>query len=756
MKRVLSTGASIAALAVPACISAGPALAQEPAAAAPAQEYGVAEIIVTAQRRQENLLDVPIAVTAVTAAALENTGIDASNELPQLIPSVQFTRSGPSGLFFVRGVGTTNGATGEEGANAVYVDNVYMPDLGQTVNRFNNIERVEVLKGPQGTLFGRNATGGLIHIVTRDPPTSGSEVQAELGYGNFETLTGKLYYGQALSEQLRFDVALTGEEQGKGWGRSLVTGEDIQENDFWGVRSKVVFQPSDVLKFTFAGDYFHNKDNTTLYNGVAQEAIQTGGYGPTRGHQSWAGDNVFTDNKLWGLSLTGELDLDFATLTSISAIRRNNTHSLVDVDVTPPRLVSIQIASQTRSFQQELRLASNSTEPLGWQVGVFYLNGKAHNTQAQTGDQFTQLGLAAINIDAAMKTDSIAVFGEATYDLTPTTHVTGGVRYTKDKREFVGGRTLVLLNGVQVNQGQPDPKLDYGEFTYRASIRQDLSDDVNVYASYNRGFKAGAYSLQAPSDPPVQPQFIDAFEIGLKSQLFDRRLRLNLAAYHYDIDDYQIRSTSAASPGSSQLLNAAQVKVDGFDLEFEAAPTRDLSVFGGFTVLNSRFKRFGGPGAEFQAPIIYPNFATTSTTCQPAALGLRDPGVLGTGPRIGGWVSCLGDVSGNRMAMAPKFAASLGATYMVDLPRDRQLRLTGLYSYNSGYYFEPDNVVRQSSFSLLNASAELRLTENVAVEVWGRNLGDKDYAAQKITSATGTAVNLGPPRTYGVTLKLDY
>ena len=741
-------------LAVAASLVSAQAAAQE-ATAAPSQG-GLSEIVVTAQRREENLQEVPIAVSAVTSDSLENTGIDASNDLPQLVPSVQFTRSGPSGLFFVRGVGTTNAASGEEGANAVYVDGVYMPDLGQTVNRFNNIQRVEVLKGPQGTLFGRNATGGLIHIITRDPPRDALEAKGEIGYANYQTVSGKLYVGTPLSDTLAWDVAFTGQDQGKGWGYNLTRNEDAKQNDYWGVRSKLIFEPVDTLKFTLSGDYLENDDDTSLSYGIAKESIQIDGSGPTRGYDTLVGDDVFTHNELWGLSLTGELDLGFADLTSISAIRRNNTNSFIDVDAVGPAIVQLDLISNSRSFQQEVRLASASTTPFSWQVGMFYLNSKARNRQVQRGALFGALGLTGIDIDATMKTDSIAVFGEATYDITPTTHLTGGIRYTEDKRKFLGGRTLVFTNGFLFPQGQADPNLKYNEVTYRISLRQDISDDINVYASFNRGFKAGAFSLQSPADPPVQPQYIDAYEVGLKSELFDRRLRLNLAAYHYNIDDYQIRSAAVATPGSSQLLNAAQVKVDGFEAEFEAAPTDGLSIFGGFSYVDSKFKRFGGPGADFQAPIIYPNFATTPTTCQPADLGLRDPGILGTGPRIGGWTTCLGNVSGNRTALAPKFTATLGATYIVPVNLDGELRLTALYSYNDGFFFEPDNKVRQDSFHLFNASAEYKFDEHWGIEVWGRNLGDTQYAAQKLTSATGTTVTLAPPRTYGVKVKFEF
>ncbi|HMO67631.1 MAG TPA: TonB-dependent receptor, partial [Novosphingobium sp.] len=249
-----------------------------PASAALAQESessgGLSEIIVTAQRRQENLQEVPIAVTAVTAQSLAETGIDATRDLPQVIPSVQFTRSGPSGLFFVRGVGTTNAAAGEEGANAVYVDGVYMADLGQTINYFNNIERIEVLKGPQGTLFGRNATGGLIHVITREPGDE-LEVDAEFGYANYETVQARAYIAAPLAQGLAADIAVVKHHQNNGWGRNLTAGTKNKFQTYWGVRSKVVAEPSDSVKFVLAGDYLRNKDNPVGWR-IADGTIGTG------------------------------------------------------------------------------------------------------------------------------------------------------------------------------------------------------------------------------------------------------------------------------------------------------------------------------------------------------------------------------------------------------------------------------------------------------------------------------------------------
>ena len=744
----------LAGVASTALLAPSAAYAQPIADEAGASQVGtLEEIVVTAQRREEKLQDVPISVAAVSSQALENTGISATSSLPQIVPSVQMTRSGPSGLFFVRGVGTTNAAAGEEGANAVYADGVYLGDLGQTINNFNNIARVEVLKGPQGTLFGRNATGGLIHIITREP---GQDFEAKglVGYGNYGTVRSQVYVGGPVSDTVSADLALTGLDQRDGWGRNLTLGTKAHVQEFWGARSKVVVRPNDVFKLTLAGDYFANEDNLGLAWRLEDGVIGTGGVTGPGGFDTTSNTPALTKQRFWGLSATAQAELGGATLTSISAMRRGRNHSAFDVDGGPLNLVAIDYVAKTRTYQQEFRLASNDTEPLGWQVGAFYLRSEASTDQAQSGLAFAPQSLRGLAILSDLTTDSYAVFGEATYAITPKTRVTAGVRYTADRRKFDGNQSPIFLTDAVGPTASNRAKLSYNEVTYRLALRQDITDDVNVYASVNRGFKAGSFSLQSPLSPPVQPQFIMAYEVGLKSELLDRRLRLNLAAYHYDIDDYQVRSAAAANPGSNLLLNAATVKVDGFDLEFEAAPTREWRLFGGFTVLDSRYHKFGGaPVASTpQAPIVYPNPAT----CPAELLGTRNPGVLGAGPGTGGFTTCFGDVSGNRTPLAPKFSASLGSSYTADVGNEGQVRLSVLYSYNSGYVFEPDNLMKQGTFHLVNASVAYWPRETFGIELWVNNLTDEEYAVQKLTTGTGTTTTLGAPRTYGVNFKYEF
>jgi iron complex outermembrane receptor protein len=508
----------------------------------------------------------------------------------------------------------------------------------------------------------------------------------------------------------------------------------------------------DGLKFTLAGDYFENKDNLALGYKIDPGTLGTGGFTGPSGHNTTLNDYPLTKQKIYGTSLTAEANLGFATFTSITAWRRTRNDSDFDVDGGPLPLIRIAFTSGGKSFQQELRLASNDTTRLSWQAGLFYLRPEATNDSNFTGLAFAP-ALRGQHIVADLVTDSYAGFAEATYAITRTTKLTGGLRYTKDKRDFDGGQANVSAAGVEGPLTKnPNNKLDYDAWTYRIALQQIITEDLNAYASFNRGFKSGSYSLQSPLNAPYQPQYINAYELGLKSELFEHRLRMNLAGFHYNISDYQVRSAATANPGASVILNAATVKVDGADLEFEAAPLDALHLFGGVTYLDSRFDKFGGPNSTFQAPIVYPNPAT----CPASLRGTADPGVLSPGARTGGYTTCFGDVSGKDTPNAPKLTASLGASYSLALGSSGELRFSALYSYNDGYVFESDNIAKQGAYNLLNASVEYRPIDKFGIELWGRNLTDEEYAVQKLTTGTGTTVALGAPRTYGVNLKFDW
>jgi iron complex outermembrane recepter protein len=724
-----------------AMAGASPLFAQETAPQSSSDNVvGLEEIVVTAQRRAENLQDVPISVTAINANSLAAGGVNGLTQINQAVPSVQLTRSGPGAIFFIRGVGNSSGGTGEEGANAFYVDGVYLGDLAQATTDFNNIERVEVLKGPQGTLFGRNATGGLINVITRDP---GDEVvvKATAGYGNYQTFRGQLYVASPLTDNLSADVAVTGRDQNKGFGTNFATNEDVQLGWLYGFRSKWVWRPGDDTKIIFSGDYRKSSDDYTNGFNLYKNTVGVGGARYLGDYNINTTDPEFADLRAWGLNLTIEHDFDWATLTSITGRRSLRSVSAFDADYTPAPLTRAYIISGSKTFQEELRLASANTQGLSWQVGAFYYQGIADVFSQQIRGAAVGAG---VDLKSHMKTTSYAAFGEVSYDITETTHLTGGLRYTKDKREFTGNQLPPTIPFVFL----PERSISYGRATYRVALRQDLTDRINVYGSYNRGFKSGIFAMQAPTAPPVKPQTIDAFELGLKSQLFDNRVRFNIAGFHYKIKNLQVRS--AGTTGSTTLLlNAATAKTKGIEAELEVAPAEGLRITGNATYLDSKFGSF--PGNQFYIPN-----PATCTVAPPASAPAGQPAGVQTGPATGGFRPCFGDAAGNRTPLSPKFASTLAMSYTTPVGDKGELILTGLWSYTTRIYFESDNYLTQPAVSVFNGSIEYRPSDHWGIEVWGKNLGDKQYYITGVSGATGAHGELAAPRTYGITAKVDF
>ncbi len=705
------------------------------------------EVIVTAQRRDEVLRDVPVSVAVFSPESLASSGVSGTEGLPALVPSVQLVRSGPSAMFYVRGVGNSSAGTGEEGTNAFYVDNVFIADLKQTALKFNNVERVEVLKGPQGTLFGRNSSGGLVNVITREPGRD-FEARINVGIANYETHTAQAYLAGPLTDTLSADVALTTTNQQQGWGRDQVTGKDVRLGWDWGVRSKWVWLPDDATRVTLTGEYAKSSDNFSTAFRLAPGSVSTGGIRPPADpYDTNTPDEQFSDMALWGMNLTAEFDLQWAMLTSITGVRENKNHSAFDADTGPLKpafgmdLARIELRDTATSYQQEFRLASESDGPWSWQTGLFLLYTEAElHPQTSTGLAFASAPLITggqNSVFSTLETTSAALFGELSYELTDSTLLTAGLRYTRDKLDFNGKQ--IPLPSPLPNPTAPfsiDDSTTETEPTWRLSIRQDITENINVYASYNRGFKSGTYSMSNIVVAPVRPQTIDAYEVGIKSLLLDSRLRLNLAAFQYEISDYQVRATSGSSPVAI-LLNAAEVDVNGVEIEFEVAPVEALRLYGSATWLDSEFADFPNAPLTWLSPA---NCAAGGSTGAPS----------------GGTTTCFGSAAGNDTPLAPRFAGNVGMSYTLLVGASGELELSAMYSYNDGYYFEPDNRLEQPAFSTLNASVAWRPTPHWAVELWGRNLENETYYVSKLATSLADLSAPAAPRTYGVNFKYTY
>lgn len=745
--------------ATPAAVAPSGSAAAAPPGIDPAQDgqSGLAEIVVTASRRAENLQKVPVTVSAFQAKQLDALAIKSTTDLPQLISGYSIIRTLAGNNSYLRGVGTSNSGFTSESPVALYVDGLYIQNSAAAVFSFNNIERIEVLKGPQGTLYGRNTTGGLISVITRDPDRV-STLNASIGYDNYETLTANLYASTPLTDTLSFNVAGTYTHQDRAWGRNVLTGDRVGKLQDRGAQAKLLWEPTTATKVTLRGFY----DRTSTDQGVTT-AIYPGSIGVDGttylGHfRNSSRERAYDHQEQYHLSLKIEQDVGFAELTSTTGYVHSHTALLNVQNGIPGNPVSGQAAATlqgsalSKSFSQELQLASMATgSPFQWIVGAFYYHD---DTAIQANVYGTCIGSICAGAPVPTRTNgfpltrSYSGYADGSYNVTKTTKITLGIRYTSDNKSLTGnavpllGRpntpaalpaATVLAPGLPFpgNATGIDTSITNAKLTFRAVLSQDLSDQIHSYASFNRGFRAGGFNPVGFTNPPSRPETLDAYEAGVKSDLFDHVLRVNIAGFYYDYSDIQLRSTAPpALPGSAILYNAASAHIKGIDVDAVLVPTRGLTISAGMEILHARFAKFPGGTCSFARVV-------TAT-------------VLGGA----GSTSC--DLSGNRLPSAPDFSFSLGATYVIETSHG-PVQLAISDGFKSRIYWEPDNRLTQKPYHLVNASAEWTSSDHhYGVQIFARNLTDTYYFVGASVTASDDVYAPGAPRTVGFTLKYRY
>lgn len=708
--------AAVSCLSLAAVMQASPASAQE--AAESAQTTGLQDIVVTAQRRSERMQDVPIAVSAITAADAAARGVTDVRALSSSIPNLSIGQNATQANIFLRGVGSQASNPNSETSVGIYIDGVYIAAPVGNLFAFNNIERVEVLKGPQGTLFGRNATGGVIQIITRTPSHTPG-VEANIGYANYNTITGGGYATTGLGANAAIDFAIDFRHQGDGWGRNIIRNEDSYINNYVSMRSKLLFEPSDRTTITIAGDYSRHDGSAGLF-APPPGRTTFGGAGFYAGRYNVRGGS---EDHQWirvgGGSLTVEQDVGFARIVSISAYRRTKQNWRVDVDSSPVPGLDGNTDTFSRQYSQELRLESVDS-PIEWVLGAYYFNYKAGNHPTfLTGVVLGGIG-GTNTYYAFQKTESVATFGQVTVPLTDTTKLTGGLRYTHDSIDYsyynitpAFGRSATVLG-----------KNEYGKPTWRIALNQKLTEDVSAYVSYNHGVKAGGFELSGgtASIPGFNPEQLDAYEAGIKSELFGRRLRVNIAGFLYDYKDMQIQQFVGAN---NITTNATSAELYGIDLDITAAPVRNLTLSAGLGLLHSKFKEY-----------------TTATF-----FGI-DGGRLACVP------NCV--ATGNELPFAPKVTGSASAQYRIESAMGN-FDLNATVIYNDGNFVAPDNVARIASYTRVNTSIGWTSeNESYGLTLWAKNLFDEEYFASMQHTEFGILKRDGEPRTYGVTARVKF
>lgn len=694
-------------------------------AAGSAEGGGLGDIIVTANRRSENLQNVPIAVVAVTPSQLVNSGVTNIQGLAAIVPGVQLLQGAATANPYIRGVGSQQVGPGLESPVALYVDGVYYASTFGAPADLNNVAQVDILKGPQGTLFGRNATGGLIQITTRTPSHE-THVEANASYGNYESAKLDLYATTGFGESLAVDFSGLVSHQGDGYGTNLLTGADIGRVKFnLNLRSKWLLTPAEGTRITAIFDY--NKIDSSLNSArIIPGTLIPPVIGPLYGGKAWdaaLSTQPLLNQRGGGASLKLEQDLGGVQLVNILAYRKSRTRAELDLDATATNFTSVNPALQReRQFTEELQLQSRGNSTFNWTVGAYYFYDNAKLDQTALFGPIVSPIFTGQRIVGQQKTTSYAGYGQAAWEFVPDTHLTLGARYTHEKRELLGN-TFFLRGATQIpNAVNVTSEKTFNRFTYRVALDHRFSPEVLAYASVNSGFKSGGFNAVTPTLAPFEPEKLQAYAVGVKTDLLDRRLRLNLEGFYYDYKDLQVAVVLQLAPGvtSPGLVNGGTARVYGLDLDLQAQITDHLRLSGGIEYLDSRFRQTAS------------NFAISSP--------------------LGNIPTRLGSVSGNTLPYSPDLVGNLVADYSFELGGgDANINLT--WQYNDGFHPEPDNVVRQDSFSLFYGSVRWKAPgDKFSVSVWGKNLTNKAVIQNALTLAFGPheAYYL-PPRTYGVT-----
>lgn len=584
------------------------------------------EVVVTAERREASLQDVPIAVNAFSEQALENLKIEDFNDLQFQIPgfsvnSFSKTRVNPS----LRGGSSSLSSAGAEQAVGLFIDDVYYGGSGDFEIELFDVERVEVLRGPQGTLFGRNTTGGLINVVTKDPS---DEVEGRVSFslGNYSLNQLGAYVSGPLADNLFGSIAISSNDR-DGTSLNSVTGNDVDNLNRSALRAKLVWLPADDLEVKFALSHSRADETSVARDAVSAQATVDL---DVLADQGFMLDNnprvvqMFSDGRYvseqWVASAHIEKAFDSMTLQSITTYRSFDAEQdPVSLGGVPTPIFALADERDYEAFTQELRLISNTEGPLSWQTGLFFFSAdETRDLAAITRwDESTAGGaFAAIFgcpdqlfedfenfvvtpacianqpelfdenpffINENVDTSSLSVYAEATYDFSDTLALTFGGRYTYDDKElngFTGGEYDWFWNptpGRVVN----DVSDDWGEFTWRAVLDYKPTDSVMLYASASTGFRSGAFDM-AQSDPAlidksVDPETVESFELGAKTRLFDDRVQLNVAWFDTTYEDLQFFVNAVGSGGVATTTNAGKATVDGVELDIAWAATDALT-----------------------------------------------------------------------------------------------------------------------------------------------------------------------------------
>jgi len=710
------------------------------------------EIVVTAQRRQESAQDVPVSLTAVSGAELEAKAIVDLDELSEGIVGISYDNTSiATPELYIRGIGTNRRDIGSDPSSAVYVDDIYQPRFSNVLSGLVDLERVEILRGPQGTLFGRNTIGGAISATTA-PPSKSFEGRVYGTFGNKETVGFGGTLSGPFSDRVRGRIS-AGYTDEEGFMFDNVSGNDNGVRSFT-VRGKTEVDFSDQLLLRIGASLTDTNQGGTFLNPANIPLFVVSPLVP----QATVLDN---DRYRGDYSLPGENDLqhqqidarlirsgDAVTATAIGSWIGFEQTATQDLDATAFDIVTFEGVTDTDTYSAELRLASNDgggltfDDRLSWVAGLYFLSD-----QGEEGAQFTFGTDSIVSFLAANPTTmppfspgtvrkpdqanqtsdltSFAVYGQASIDVTEHLSLTLGGRYTEDDRDFVH----LSINGLQ---GIPLPavpesftrpgQLKSESFDPKVGVEFRPQDDLMFYATYSEGFKSGAIQSTATTvqiaERVADPETVQAYEIGMKSELLSNRLRLNVSAFQNEFKNLQVRRVVVFPGGFSSAIieNAASSTIKGLEVESTAILSPALLVNASYAYLD----------------------ATYDTYVVDATAGI--------------------DFSGNDLVRSPRHRFNVEGIYTRPI-RTGELELRLAYNFTDKFYFQPANLPRdlEESRGLISASARYTFpNDSTSIQLWGRNLSNEEYQTYSNQLDQQITEGWSAKRTYGVTVSQTF
>ncbi len=689
----------------------------------------IEEVLITARKREESLQDVPISISAFSEEYLNNANISSMKDLSQYVPGAQFEWFGAGRLtMYIRGVGSKLVGFGAEGAVGMYMDGVFLPKGWAGMGGFYDLERIEVLRGPQGTLYGRGSAGGTVNIITKRPSEELEvKVGAQVGNYNLKQVDVTIS-GPIIEDKLKARLTFS-DSSHDGYINNL-EGPDLYDENYTGIRGAVEWTPTDKLNVMFRGDYFDsdkigqsNKLMSVSDTGLATASAlaagiprsilfpddfwtvaQAGGL-PPKHYQEYS-----------GLSATAEYELaDNQILRSISAYRRSTHGWAQDIDATPLFLIVDIYDIRDTGYSQELQLIGSSNQ-WKWTMGLYYLQQK-ESIVGRDDLEFVVPGLIE-DTRFIYKLDGWAAFANISFALSEKVTLEGGVRYSSEEGELVQMDDSYNLF-PSWNFSDPKSSRSWDNYTFKLGANFQLTEDALLYASFSEGFKPGMYAAWNPPGVKwLEPELLTAYELGFKTDLLGDRLRVNGAVFNYDYKDKQVR-TLLASTAQMLTFNATDASITGAELEIIARPIHPLTINASIAYLDAE----------------YGEFMTFDSNRN------------------------LVDASGNSLENAPEWKLTFGAQYEVQFGDYGVLTVRGDVSWTDDQFYDQlaDPAIGQTGYTIIDGLVRFKPTNrNWSFEFFAKNLTEKEYSVAKWGFRGDILGNIGAPRTFGLQVTWEY